>query len=79
HGITYTVSLIVVSRTSAEGERNAAVSLLSAYTNLVYVAVPVVMGYIIERAGIQPAFLLLLVPTVGFSILLLRRYRSQLF
>ena len=78
HGVTYTISLVVVARTSAEGERNAAVSLLSAYTNLVYVAVPVLLGYLIGVAGIRPAFLSLLVPTVATALVLWRRYQRQL-
>ncbi len=78
HGVTYTISLVMVSRTSPEGERGAAVSLLQAYTNIVYVAVPVALGYMIEVVGIRPSFLSLLVPTAAASLFLSKRYQSQL-
>lgn len=78
HGATYTISLVVVSRASTEGERNAAVSLLQAYTNVVYVVVPVVLGYLIGVAGIQASFLFLLVPTVATSLALSKMYGGEL-
>ena len=51
HGITYTASLVVVSRTSTDEERSTAISRLSAYTNLPPVLVPVAIGYLIGAVG----------------------------
>ncbi len=64
HGVLFTLSLIVVARTSGEDERNAAVSRLSAYSNVVSTLVPLVVGYAIEAAGIHLTFLFLLVPVL---------------
>jgi predicted MFS family arabinose efflux permease len=78
HGITYTLSLIMVSRTSGEDERNASVSRYSAYTYALYIPVPIVLGYEIELVGIQFSFLSLLVPSLVASILFVRLYGKNL-
>ena len=75
HGMTFTLSLILVSRTSGGAERNTANSQLNAFYSFLYIVVPIAIGSVSELLGIREAFLLLLAPVGVTCLVLLRSFR----
>jgi MFS family permease len=78
HGLTYTLSLIIVARTSTQQERNAAMSKFSAYSNVLNVMVPLSIGGLIQVIGIHYSFLFLLLPSSLVAAVFLRSYSRVL-
>ncbi|BBD72177.1 MFS transporter [Sulfodiicoccus acidiphilus] len=78
HGLTFPTSLVLLSRAfPSEEERNVANSFYSALMSGVGSFIPIVLGGIVELAGLRFAFALLVPVSVAFSILLVREYLSQ--
>jgi MFS family permease len=78
HGISYTVSLIIVARTSPKDERNAAMSRLAAYSNILNILVPVAISYLILLVGIHASFAFLLLPSTVAALFFARSYGKSL-
>ena len=77
HGITFTLSLILVSRTSSDEERNTTNSRLSAFYSTTNIMVPIAISSIAELIGIREAFLLLLMPVVLACFFLFRSFQQK--
>jgi hypothetical protein len=78
HGMTFTLGLYMVARTSAIDERNASNSFYSSHYGVANVLVPLAMGYLAILVGIHVAFLILLVPSALLAVSFLAFFRDSL-
>ncbi len=72
HGLTYPVSLISISRSFREEERNVANSQFYAFMTMVSIAVMPLTGLLAQAVGLKDVFAIL-VPVVLFLFVLMRR------
>jgi MFS family permease len=68
HGLTYPLSLALVSQAAAPSEFTQANSLLSATTGVITLVGPLITGYLSSRFGIAQMFVFMAVPTILFSV-----------
>jgi predicted MFS family arabinose efflux permease len=78
HGMTFTLGLYMVARTSGTDERNASNSFYSSHYGVANVLVPLATGYLAIIVGIHVAFLILLVPSALLALSFLAFFRDSL-
>jgi MFS family permease len=73
HGLTYPSSLIIISRSSNESERNTLNSYFASFSTIVNVLTPFLIGIVSELIGLRYAFSLLLVSISIFAVLIFHK------
>jgi DHA1 family multidrug resistance protein-like MFS transporter len=73
HGLTYPSSLIIISRSSSEAERNTLNSYFASFSTMINVLTPFLIGIASELVGLRFAFSFLLVTISIFAILIFQK------
>ena len=73
HGLTYPSSLIIISRSSGESQRNTLNSYFASFSTIINVLTPLLIGFVSELLSLRYAFSLLLVSISIFALLIFRK------
>lgn len=73
HGLTYPASLIIISRSSGESDRNTLNSYFASFSTTINVLTPLLIGFVSELLSLRYAFSLLLVSISVFAFLIFRK------
>lgn len=74
HGTIFPMATILISRGSALEERSSVNSYFLAYNNFLFIAVPIIFGYLTTLIGFALSFLILFIPSSVSAALLVLRY-----
>jgi len=74
HGTIFPMSTILISRGSTLEERSSVNSYFMAYNNFLFIAVPIIFGYLTTVIGFALSFLVLFIPSSLSAALLIIRY-----
>jgi MFS family permease len=77
HGSIFPMSTIIIARGTKPEERNAANSYFLAYNNILFIAVPIVFGYLSTIIGYEVSFMLLAASAAFSTVSLIRKFRSS--
>jgi len=79
HGSIYPMSTIIIARSTPVEMRGAVNSYFSATGNLIFITVPVIVGYISHYIGLGTSFLMLCLPVIAtFSVFLIKYGRDSM-
>ena len=68
HGSVFPMATIMIQRATSKEERNAVNSYFLAYNNILFIVVPVAVGYLSQLMGLSLAFSILAVPVIASSV-----------
>ena len=74
HGSIFPMSTIMISRATTLAERNAVNSYFLAYNNILFLAVPAIVGFMSSFIGLSLTMTLLVIPVIATAIAFFRMY-----